>query len=92
VGAALGDSLPSLGREGESEGLLQFRHINALLLEVWVLANHASRVELGSTSSVRVASTHDRALFGYRTLLSHSRNMLTRKPYFANERFICRIG
>ncbi len=57
--AAFVDSLDSLGREGESDGFLEFRHIDTFLLEVWILPDHACRVELGSTSAVGVASTHD---------------------------------
>ena len=53
------DGLDSLCRKGESESFLQFRHINALFLEVRILSDHTCRVELGSTSSVGVASTHD---------------------------------
>lgn len=58
MGAAFGDGLPSLGGEGESESFLQFGHVEALLLEIRILPYHACWVELGSTSSVGVASTH----------------------------------
>lgn len=55
--AALGDGLDSTSREGKSDGLLELRHVDALLLEVWVLPHHAGGVELGSASPVGVAST-----------------------------------
>ncbi len=51
-GAALLDGLESASRDSEVEGLLELRHVNLLFREVWVLSNHASWVELGSTSGV----------------------------------------
>lgn len=72
MGTTLVDGLDSTSREGEGDGLLELRHINALLLEVGVLTNHTCRVELGSTSAVGVASTHDRTLFVYWAYPSHS--------------------
>ena len=56
--AAFGDGLDGAGGEDEGDGLFQFRHVNALLLEIDLFSHHAGRVELGSTSPVGVASTH----------------------------------
>ena len=53
------NSFDSFGREGEGDGFLEFRYIDAFLLKVWVLSNHSCRVELGSTSSVGVTPTHN---------------------------------
>mgnify|MGYP001594451439 CR=1 FL=1 len=58
MGATLVDGFDSTGREDKSDSFLELWHINALLLEVDVFADHASRVELGSTSPVGVTSTH----------------------------------
>ena len=58
MGAALLDSLDSLGREGKSDSLFEFGHVNTLLLEVGVGAVLAGRVKLGSTGPVGVASFH----------------------------------
>ena len=52
------DGLDSFGRKDEGHSFLKFRNIHSLLLEVWVLSFHPCRVELGSTSSVGVASSH----------------------------------
>ena len=53
------DSFDRLSRKDEGHGFLEFRNIYALLLEVRILSLHPCWVELGSTSSVGVASTHD---------------------------------
>lgn len=58
MSTTLVDGFDSTSREGKGDGFLKLRHINTLLLEVWVLPNHACRVELGSTSTVGVTSTH----------------------------------
>lgn len=52
------NSLPSSGRDGYGDSLLEFWYVNTLFLEVGVLSNHASRVKLGSTSAVRIAATN----------------------------------
>ena len=58
MGAAFVDSLDSASGEGESDSFLELWDVDALLLEIGVLANKPSRVELGSTSSVGVAASH----------------------------------
>ncbi len=58
VSSALVDSLDSFCRKSESDGFLELRNVDALFLEVWVLALCTSRVELGSTGPVGVASCH----------------------------------
>ena len=62
MGAAFGDGLNGTGGEGEGDGLLQFRDINALFLEIDILSDVSGRVELGSTSPVGVTSTYPRTL------------------------------
>ena len=52
------DGLDRTSGEDEGDGFLKFWHVNALLLEIWVLSNRPSWIELGSTSSVGVTSTH----------------------------------
>jgi len=52
MGAAFVDGLDGSGRESESDRFLELRHINALLLEIRVLANRPSGVELGSAGAV----------------------------------------
>lgn len=51
------DGLDSFCRKGEGYGLLEFRHIHSLLLKIWVLSLHSSRVELGSTGPVGVSAS-----------------------------------
>lgn len=58
MSTVLVDSLDRLGGESEDESLLEFGHVDALLLEVGVLPLHTSWVELGSTSPVGVASSN----------------------------------
>lgn len=55
---ALLDSLESASGYFDRDGLLELRYINALLLEVWVFARLARRVELGSTGPVGVAAAN----------------------------------
>jgi len=74
--AVLGDGLDGASGEGESNGLLQLGHINALLLDVRVFPDHPRGVELGSASAVGVASTDNRPLFVDWTDLSHSCDIL----------------
>ncbi len=52
------DSAKAFGRNSKGEGLVDFRHIDTLLLEVCILAVVASRGKHGRTSAVRVFSTH----------------------------------
>lgn len=52
------DGFDSFCRKSESYGLLEFRYVNSLLLEIWVFSLHASRVELGSTSPVGVSASY----------------------------------
>lgn len=52
VCAELVDGLEAVGRYIEYECFLEFRHKNALLLKVWILADHAGRIELRSTGTV----------------------------------------
>ena len=58
MSATLVDGLDSASGESEGDRLLEFWYVNTLLLQVGVLPHHASRVELGGTSPVGVASTH----------------------------------
>lgn len=62
MSAALADSFNGSGGEDESDSLFQFRHIDALFLEIDIFPDIARRIELGSTSAVGVTSTHFRAL------------------------------
>jgi len=71
VRAALVNSLDGFGREDKSDSFLKLRYINALFLEVGILADRASRIELGSTSPVGVTSTHLGTLFQYWTNFGH---------------------
>ena len=87
MSSALGDSLPGSGGESESKSLFEFRHVEALFLEIGVLPNHPSRVELGSTSAVGVASTHDRALFVDWTYSGHRCVILALWSLYFKSRF-----
>jgi len=58
MGAAFVDSLDSASGEGESDSFLELWDVDALLLEIGVFANKPSRVELGSTGSVGVSTSH----------------------------------
>ncbi len=51
------DGLQCSSGDNEVEALLKLRNIDLLLLEIWILSNDPGRVELGSTSTVGVAST-----------------------------------
>ena len=57
MSAPLVDGLDSAGGEFEGDSLLKLWHVDALLLEVRVLAYHAGRVELGSTGPIGVAAS-----------------------------------
>jgi len=59
VSATLIDSLDATSGDSEGDGLLEFGHIDALLLHIRVLTHLASWIELGSPSPVGVASTHN---------------------------------
>ena len=72
MSAALLDGFDSSSGESEGESLLQLWHVDALLLQVGILPDLAGRVELGSTSSVGEASTHNGPLLIYWAYLSHS--------------------
>lgn len=72
MSATLVDGFYSASGEGKGYCLLEFWHIDTLLLEVGVLTHHTCGVKLGSTSSVGVASAHDRTLFVYWTNSCHS--------------------
>jgi len=65
VGATLVDSFDSSSGEDESDSLLKFRHIDALFLEIGVLADRPSGVKLGSAGAVGISSAHLRTLFIY---------------------------
>lgn len=65
VSAELGDGADAAGRYVENEGLLELRDVDTLLLEVRILAYHASRIELRRTGAVRVPAGDDRSFFGY---------------------------
>ena len=58
MSAAFADGLPSLGGESEGKGLLELWDVDTLLLQVGVLTNKASGVELGSTSPVGVTASN----------------------------------
>lgn len=55
VCAALADSLQCASRNGQCNGLIEFRYKNLSLLEVSLSADFNGRVELGCASSVRIA-------------------------------------
>ncbi len=57
--AVLLDSAECASRDGDYDSLLELRDINALLLEVHMATDLATRVELGSTSSVGVATANN---------------------------------
>ena len=57
--AFLLDGAEAAGRDCEREGLLELRNVHLLLLKVWITADIAARVELGSTSTVAVATADD---------------------------------
>lgn len=59
MSATLVDGFDTASGDGKSDGLLEFRHVDPLLLHIGVATTHTSRVELGSTSPVGVASTHN---------------------------------
>ena len=53
------DGAESASRDGDDDSLLELRDIDALLLEIWVATNFATRVILCCTSTVRVSSSDD---------------------------------
>ncbi len=65
------DGLDSASRNGKNHCLLQFRNINALLLEVELTSNFTSRVILGCTSAVRISAADQRCSFCYWAGFSH---------------------
>ena len=71
IGAVLLDSAEAARRDSDGNGPLEFRHVDALLLEVRVSADIAARIELGRASAIGVAAAHDRGLFGYCADFSH---------------------
>lgn len=58
MSATLVDRFDSLSRKDEGHCFLEFRNVHTLLLEVRILPFHPCWVELGSTSSVGVSSSH----------------------------------
>lgn len=58
MGAALIDGFDGAGGESKGYGLFELWNVDALLLQVGVLAHHACGVELGSTSPVGVATSN----------------------------------
>ena len=58
MSAAFGDSLPGASGEGEDESFLEFRDVDSLFLEVWVLSNKPGWVKLGGASAVAVAAAN----------------------------------
>jgi len=52
MGAAFVDGLDGSGGEGKGDGLLELRYIDALFLEIRVLANRPGWVELSSAGAV----------------------------------------
>ena len=57
------DSFDSSSGKSKSDSFLKFWDVNTLFLEIRVLPNKSSRIELGSASPVGVAPSN------YRTLL-----------------------
>lgn len=58
VDAVLVHGAQALGRDRNGDGFIELRDKHTLLLEVDLLALHPRGVELGSTNTVGVASTH----------------------------------
>ena len=58
MGAALVDGFNCSSGESESDSFFEFRHINALFLEIGIFALHPCGVELGSAGPVGVASAY----------------------------------
>lgn len=75
MGAALVNSFDSSGREDESNSFFKLRYINALFLEIRVLANKPGRIKLGGASAVRVATSYLRTLFIYGANSRHLRQL-----------------
>lgn len=65
------NGLDSASRNSKNHRLLQLRDINALLLEVELTSNFASRVKLGCTSAVRISAADQRCSFCYWAGFSH---------------------
>jgi len=58
-GAILLNGAKAASRNRDRDGLFELRNVDALLLEVRIAANISARVELSSTSAVRVATADD---------------------------------
>lgn len=56
------DGLDGTSGEGEGKSFFKLGDVDALLLQIGVLPDHACGVEFGSTSLVGVTSTHLRTL------------------------------
>lgn len=71
MGATFVDGFDGTSRESESNGFLEFGYVDALFLQVGVLALSTCGVELGSTSAIRVTSTLLRTFICNWAFLSH---------------------
>lgn len=76
MSAVLVDGFNSTGGEGKGNGFLELGDVDALLLQVGVLALGAGRVELGSTGPVGVSASYLRALLCNWAFLCHCSNTL----------------
>ena len=76
MSAAFVDSFDSPSRENKGDSFLELRHVNALFLEIGVLANKPGGVKLSGASAVRVTASYLRTLFIYGTSL-HTLGMVS---------------
>jgi len=71
VSAVLLDGLQGAGGDGEDHGLLQFRDVDALFLQVGVAAHRAGRIELGGAGAVGISAAHTGPDFSYSAYFCH---------------------
>lgn len=79
--ALLLDCAYAAGGYSERYGLLQFRDINFLFLEIWIATNSATRIELCSTSAVGISTAIYRSSLGYVADSCHKRCVGTMLSY-----------
>ncbi len=75
VRPVLSDGAKSLGRNFYNHMLVEFWNVDATLLEIWLSAHFATRIELCRTSAIAVAATNLGLLARDFALLCHTYKM-----------------
>ena len=76
VGTIFLDGFETFDGNVDDDGLLEFRHINAPLLEIRLAADLAGRVKLRRANAIRISPADLRALAGYSAGACHSQRMV----------------